>query len=230
MNIELKNISKYYDDVKALDNISLSIPIGSTVGIIGHNGSGKTTMMEILSGLRKPDSGSMNFNVDQKYKDKLGVILQQSSFYDDAKVDELIELFATFYSYHVDLDYLMKLTGITSYKNKLYRSLSGGMKQKVNIALALVNDPEILILDEPTTGLDPLARLELWNIIKSFSENSTVLVSSHYMDEIEKYCDYLIFLKDGKLIECGSVKDVKDRENISLEDYYLRVNGNEAKQ
>lgn len=184
----------------------------------------------ILSGLRKPDSGSMNFNVDQKYKDKLGVILQQSSFYDDAKVDELIELFATFYSYHVDLDYLMKLTGITSYKNKLYRSLSGGMKQKVNIALTLVNDPEILILDEPTTGLDPLARLELWKIIKNFSENSTVLVSSHYMDEIEKYCDYLIFLKDGKLIECGSVKDVKDRENISLEDYYLRVNGNEVKQ
>ena len=224
MDIIVNNLSKAYGTTLALDNATLTIPDKKKTAVIGHNGSGKTTLLEILCGLRRFDQGTINLEFDDEYKEKLGVILQDNAFYHDAKAIELIELFSTFYKTHADLDYIIKLTGIESFMNRFYRNLSGGMKQKVNIALALVNNPRILILDEPTTGLDPLARKELWQIITAFSQNTLTLISSHYMDEIERNCDYLIFLKDGKLIECDYVSAVLDRAKMSLEDYYISVN------
>lgn len=225
MDIKINQITKKYDDVIALDKVDISIPDGATVGVIGHNGSGKTTFLEILSGLKSFDSGEMNYKADIQFKQKLGIVLQNTSFYDDAKVDELLKLFSSFYKEPVDLDYIRKAAKIENYDRKFYKSLSGGMKQKVNIALALVNDPKLLILDEPTTGLDPLARVELWEIIRGLSKKSTILVSSHYMDEIEKNCDFLVFLKGGKVVECGYLKEILEKNKMNLEEYYLKVNG-----
>ncbi|KXF72168.1 ABC transporter, partial [Enterococcus faecalis] len=165
MNITADQITKNYGETIALQSVSFDFPKNSIVGVVGHNGSGKTTLLEILCGLRKEDGGKMNVKIDKEYKSKLGVILQNNAFYDDAKVIELLKLFSSFYKETVDIDELIDITQIREYSHKFYKDLSGGMKQKVNIALALLNNPEIMILDEPTTGLDPIARKELWGIV-----------------------------------------------------------------
>lgn len=224
MEIVIKNLTKKYGSVIALNNINLKIPSNTTVGLIGHNGSGKTTLLEILCGIKSFDEGEINLSLDSEYKENLGVILQDNSFYYDARVDELIELYASFYKKTVDLEMLMDEVGITSYKKQFYRNLSGGMKQRVNLALALVNDPTFLILDEPTTGLDPLARKEFWKILKKSMNNSTIIISSHYMDEIEENCDYLLFLKDGIVIEADYLDNILKRNKMKLSDYYIEKN------
>ncbi len=224
MEIVIKNLTKKYGSVIALNNINLKIPSNTTVGLIGHNGSGKTTLLEILCGIKSFDEGEINLSLDSEYKENLGVILQDNSFYYDARVDELIELYASFYKKTVDLEMLMDEVGITSYKKQFYRNLSGGMKQRVNLALALVNDPTLLILDEPTTGLDPLARKEFWKILKKSMNNSTIIISSHYMDEIEENCDYLLFLKDGIVIEADYLDNILKRNKMKLSDYYIEKN------
>ncbi len=224
MEILIKNLSKTYDKVTALNGINLEIPSNTTVGLIGHNGSGKTTLLEILCGIKSFDEGEISLSLDHEYKEKLGVILQDNSFYYDARVDELIELYASFYKHSVDLEALMNEVGITSFRKKLYRNLSGGMKQRVNLALALVNDPTLLILDEPTTGLDPLARKEFWALLKKMMHHATIIISSHYMDEIEENCDYLVFLKDGFVVEADHLDRVLERAQMKLSDYYVEMN------
>lgn len=229
MVIKVKDLSKNYGDTCALKSVSFTIPDKSIVGLVGHNGSGKTTLLEILSGIKTFDKGSMNIVTDRKFKQKLGVVLQNNSFYDDARVNELLSLFASFYKDTMNIEELMHITGIEKYAKKLYRSLSGGMKQKVNIALALINKPELLILDEPTTGLDPLARRELWDIVKECGNNTTIIISSHYMDEIEENCNNLLFLKNGEILESGPLKIILDEKQMDLNSYYVKINEQEKR-
>lgn len=224
MNITVENLNKSYGEIKALNDVSFSFPSNSIVGVVGHNGSGKTTLMEILCGLRNKDSGRLNFEIDKAYKSKLGVILQENAFYDDAKVIELLKLFSSFYKDTMDIQTIMEMTQIDRYSHKLYKGLSGGMKQKVNIALALINKPKVMILDEPTTGLDPIARKELWDIINKFATNNIVFLSSHYMDEVEKNCTHLLFLNKGRVVECGEMEGILGKTGKTMDQLYIEKN------
>ena len=224
MNIIADQITKNYGEIIALQSVSFDFPKNSIVGVVGHNGSGKTTLLEILCGLRKEDAGRMNVKINKEYKSKLGVILQNNAFYDDAKVIELLKLFSSFYKETVDIDELIDITQIREYSHKFYKDLSGGMKQKVNIALALLNNPEIMILDEPTTGLDPIARKELWGIVHRFAKNNIVFLSSHYMDKVESNCTHLLFLKKGKVVECGKLSDILSKYDTNMNEFYLEKN------
>jgi ABC-2 type transport system ATP-binding protein len=224
MNIAVDRITKSYGESIVLNEVTFHFPKNSIIGVVGHNGSGKTTLLEILCGLRNKDSGEMSFEVNKKYKSKLGVILQENAFYDDAKVIELLKLFSSFYKDTIDINEIIEMTQIQGYSNKFYKSLSGGMKQKVNIALALINKPEVMIFDEPTTGLDPIARKELWDIIHKFSKNSIVFLSSHYMDEIEKNCTHLLFLNKGKVVECGELKSILRDSGKTMDQLYIEKN------
>jgi len=228
MEIKINNIMKNYNDVRALKGLSIEASKDSIIGVIGHNGSGKTTLLEILSGLIIPDSGSIEPEINQAYREKLGVVLQANAFYDDAKVIELLKLFATFFAQSVDIDELINKLGIEKYTKRYYKDLSGGMKQKVNIALALVNNPELLILDEPTTGLDPLARNEVWHILQDFMKDKTIFISSHSMEEVAKFCDTILFLKEGEIVYYGSVERLLNEVNMSLDEYYVKINGGET--
>ncbi|MFJ6266050.1 ABC transporter ATP-binding protein [Lysinibacillus xylanilyticus] len=229
MDIVAKNIGKKYGNIIALENINFNFHPGAIIGVIGHNGSGKTTLLEILGGLREPTEGEFNIKIDRKYKEKLGVVLQENAFYDNAKVDELLELFASFYQKSFDVEKVIETTGISEYRKRKYKDLSGGMKQKVNIALALINDPNIIILDEPTTGLDPLARNSLWEIIKNESKNKIIFISSHYMDEVEENCSHLMFLKKGRIVLLGEIEESLKIENRSLKQIYIEYNDEKSK-
>ncbi|CAG9610240.1 ABC transporter ATP-binding protein [Pseudoneobacillus rhizosphaerae] len=230
--IELENIRKSYGNVKAVDGISLRVNKGEVLGIIGANGAGKSTTLEIMMGLRTPESGSVKVLgldiMDGSYeiKQKIGIQLQQTALYDRIKVKEALELFSSYYDKKRDLQEIIQALGLEPYLNKYVKNLSGGWQQRTSLALALVNDPEIIFLDEPTTGLDPQARLELWNCINRFrAEGKTIILSTHYMDEAQRHCDRIAIIKKGHLVACDQPKNLinslLDGEG-SMEDVYLQ--------
>ncbi len=225
----VKDIKKRFDDVEALKGISFEVEAPSFVGVIGHNGSGKTTLLEIMMGIQKPTSGEVDYGKEfnlSKMKEKIGVILQTNAFYNNMKVIELLKLFQSYYKDTYDLNYLMDLLKITDYKNKYYDKLSGGMKQKVNLALAFINKPKIVFLDEPTTGLDPMARFDLWKALEALCKDTLLFLSSHYMEEVQKYCDKLIYLKNGELLYAGELDEfLKQQGNDDLSEVYLKISG-----
>lgn len=230
--IELENIVKRYGDVKAVDGISFQVFKGEVLGIIGANGAGKSTTLEIMMGLRKPDSGSvkvLDMNIleaSDEIKQKIGIQLQQSALYDRIKVKEALELFSSYYEKKRDLKEIIDSLGLEPYLNKYVKNLSGGWQQRTSLALALVNDPDIIFLDEPTTGLDPQARLELWACINKYrKEGKTIILSTHYMDEAQKHCDRIAVIKKGKLVACDEprqlIESLENRQG-TLEDVYLQ--------
>lgn len=226
------NIRKNFDDVEALKGISFKFEKPSFVGVIGHNGSGKTTLLEIMMGIQKPSSGSIDYTREfngKNMKEKIGVILQTNAFYSNMKVIELLKLFQSYYRDTYDLDYLMDLLKITDYKNKYYDKLSGGMKQKVNLALAFINKPKVVFLDEPTTGLDPMARHDLWKALELLCKDTLLFLSSHYMEEVQKYCSKLIYLKNGELLYAGDIIEfLKQQGNDDLSEVYLKISGGDC--
>jgi ABC-2 type transport system ATP-binding protein len=230
--IELDNISKSYGNVKAVDGISLKVNKGEVLGIIGANGAGKSTTLEIMMGLRKPESGTVKvlgldlMDASDDIKQKIGIQLQQTALYDRIKVKEALELFSSYYDKKRDLQEIIQSLGLEPYLNKYVKNLSGGWQQRTSLALALVNDPEIIFLDEPTTGLDPQARLELWNCINQFrGEGKTIILSTHYMDEAQRHCDRIAIIKKGHLVACDHPKNLinslVDGEG-TMEDVYLQ--------
>lgn len=225
----VKDVKKEFENVKALKGISFEFEAPSFIGVIGHNGSGKTTLLEIMMGIQKPSSGEIDYTKEfdmKKMKEKIGVILQSNAFYNNMKVIELLKLFQSYYKDTYDLDYLMDLLKITDYKNKYYDKLSGGMKQKVNLALAFINKPKVVFLDEPTTGLDPMARHDLWNALNLLCRDTLLFLSSHYMEEIQKYCSKLIYLKNGNLLYAGDIDEfLKQQGNDDLSEVYLKISG-----
>jgi ABC-2 type transport system ATP-binding protein len=205
--ITVQHLVKRYEDFVAVNDVSFSIKQGEIFGIIGPNGAGKTTAVECISGLRTPDSGSISIYGLSPHKDRnrirdfLGVQLQESSMPPRLKVGEAVELFASFYPNPVDPDGLLETLGIKNVKNSIYKKLSGGQKQRLSIALALVGNPKVAILDELTTGLDPEARRETWALIESIRDRGvTVILVTHFMDEAERLCDRLALINHGKLV------------------------------
>jgi ABC-2 type transport system ATP-binding protein len=205
--IRVQNLVKKYGNFLAVNDVSFSIKEGEIFGIIGPNGAGKTTIVECISGLRVTDSGSISIYGLSPEKDRneirkfLGVQLQESELPPRIKVGEAVNLFASFYPSPLDPDDLLESLGILKFKSSNFKSLSGGQKQRLSIALALVGNPKIAILDELTTGLDPEARRETWSLIEGIRDRGvTVILVTHFMDEAERLCDRIALINHGRLV------------------------------
>ena len=204
--VRVKNLVKRYGSLPAVDDVSFSIREGEIFGIIGPNGAGKTTTVECISGLRVPDSGSISVHglSPQRDRDRIrefvGVQLQESALPPRLKVGEALELFASFYSSPLDPQEVLESLGVKHIERVAFKKLSGGQKQRVSIALALVGNPKIAILDELTTGLDPEARRNIWAVIERMRERGvTVILVTHFMDEAETLCDRVALINRARL-------------------------------
>ncbi|MCQ6562391.1 ABC transporter ATP-binding protein [Paenibacillus mendelii] len=205
--IQLEHVRKQYGAKVAVDGISLQIGKGEIFGIVGPNGAGKTTLIEIIEGLRLADSGmALVLGMDirkeaEAVKQRIGVLLQSTSIPGKAKVKEVLGLFASFYDKTADIDEISRIFGLADKQNVYFKSLSGGWKQRVSLALSLINDPDIVFLDEPSMGLDPNARSEMWATIQRLrDEGRTIVVTTHYMEEAEALCDRVAIIDSGRVI------------------------------
>jgi ABC-2 type transport system ATP-binding protein len=205
--IEVDGLSKSYGDIKAVNNISFSVVEGEVFGMLGPNGAGKTTTMEIVEGLRESDSGSvqvLGLDIKQdsrQIKGRIGVQLQTTSLYPYLTVSEVLDLFGSFFPKALPVDQLLGLVKLEDSRRKLCIHLSGGQQQRLSVALALVNDPEILFLDEPTAGLDPQARHSIWEVVEfARQRGKTVFLTTHYMEEAERLCDRVAIIDYGQII------------------------------
>ncbi|WP_246066913.1 ABC transporter ATP-binding protein [Paenibacillus koleovorans] len=205
--IQVQGLVKRYGEFTAVGGVSFEVRRGEVFGLLGPNGAGKTTTMEMMEGLRKPDGGVARIaGYDtqtelQHVKRVIGVQLQSTSLFDLLKVKEIVRMYASFYPYSVPINPLLKDMILEEKKDDRVRNLSGGQKQRLAIALALVNDPEVVFLDEPTTGLDPQARRTLWDIVLSLkARGKTVVLSTHYMDEAHVLCDRICLMDRGQVI------------------------------
>lgn len=205
--VEAKGLVKRYDSFTAVNGVDLSVYKGEVFGLLGPNGAGKTTTIEMLVGLRKPDEGTAflaGFDVKKeinKVKEVIGIQLQSTSLFELLKVEEILHLYASFYPRHLDIEQLITDMLLAEKRKDRVKGLSGGQKQRLAIALALIHDPKVVFLDEPTTGLDPQARRTLWDIILRLKDQGkTVILSTHYMDEAHVLCDRIGIMDQGKLI------------------------------
>lgn len=221
VTILVENLVKKYGDITVVNNVSFSVEKGEIFGLLGPNGAGKTTTVEMIEGLRKPDSGSIkvcDFNATQernKIKEIIGVQLQSTTLYDKVRVKEILDIFGCYYQKSLDSDKLLERVGISDKKNSYLNTLSGGQKQRVALALALVNDPEVVFLDEPTTGLDPQARRNVWDIVESLkNEKKTVFLTTHYMEEAEQLCHRVGIIDHGKIIALDTPKNLISGANL----------------
>ena len=216
--ISVTGLKRHYGDVKAVDGVTFEVRKGEVFGLLGPNGAGKTTTIEILEGLNRADAGHISVlgfdpaRQANELKERIGVQLQAASLYPDLTVSELVELFATFYARRLPSERLIDQLGLEERKGALTKELSGGQRQRLSIALALVNDPELIFLDEPTTGLDPQGRRSLWEHIERLrAEGRTVLLTTHYMEEAEQLCDRVAIVDHGKILEIGAVDELISR-------------------
>ena len=221
--IEVKDLVKKYGDTTAVNGISLTIKKGEVFAFLGPNGAGKTTTVEMIETIRTPTSGTiklMGMDVSKKIQDIkniIGVLPQEFSSLDLLKVRETLEFYAELYDKRGNLDKLMADVGVKDHANKLYKTLSGGLKRRVGIAVALVNDPEIIFLDEPTTGLDPLGRREVWTVISDLKKaGKTIFLTTHYMEEAEELADQVAIIHKGKIIAEGTVNDLITKHGKGL--------------
>jgi ABC-2 type transport system ATP-binding protein len=213
--LEITSLRKRYGRRPAVDDLSLRVAEGEIFGILGPNGAGKTTTVECAEGLRRPDGGTVRvFGIDP-YRDRreartlVGAQLQESELQDKLTVAEALDLYASFYPRHADLEALLHRLGLTEKRNSRYRKLSGGQKQRLSIALALVGRPRLVVFDELTTGLDPAARRESWRLVEELRDDGiTVLLVTHYADEAERLCDRVALLRAGRVAACGRPEEL----------------------
>jgi len=218
--IEVSGLRKQYGAVTAVQDVSFSVEPGEIFGILGPNGAGKTTTVECISGLRAGDRGTvrvLGLNPadaadGEELRQVVGVQLQESGLPDRLRVREALELFAAFYRETADVDALLRRLGLTEKANTAYKKLSGGQKQRLAIAIALVGKPRVVILDELTTGLDPHARREVWELVEQIREEGvTVLLVTHFMEEAERLCDRVALIDSGRVVAVDTPAEITNR-------------------
>ena len=247
--ISIKNLVKNYGNFEAVKGISFDVHEGEIFGLLGQNGAGKSTTLEIIETLREKTSGEVTvkgFNLDKspnEIKKIIGVQLQTSGFYPNLKLVELIDLFAGLYNRRVHAMEFLKLVNLEDKAKSKFKELSGGQKQRFSIATTLINEPTIIFLDEPTTGLDPQARRNLWQLIKDIRDKgTTVILTTHYMDEAEVLCDRVAIMDAGKIIKLDTPDRLIDQlvetgferpkqvKKANLEDVFIQLTGHEVKE
>jgi ABC-2 type transport system ATP-binding protein len=230
--INIKNLTKNYKKVKALNGVCLDIEKGELFGLLGVNGAGKTTLIKILSGLTKKSSGIVTingFNLDSeidKIKEVIDVSPQETSIALNLTVKENLEFFKNIYSKasDSDIDEIINVFSLSSVLTKKAKTLSGGYKRRLSIAVALISKPQILFLDEPTLGLDVISRRELWKIIEKLKGKITIILTSHYLEEIEHLCDRVAILSSGNLLKVGTIYELKKLTNtLTFEDCFVKL-------
>jgi len=216
--IHVAGLHKAYGDFEAVRGIDFDVAEGEVFGLLGPNGAGKTTTVEILEGLRPRSQGDvkvLGFDPEiskRDLKNHIGVCLQATNLPDKLKVHEALDWFAAFYSQRADRNKLLQRLQLWEKRNEFYSKLSGGQKQRVALALALVNDPHLVFLDEPTTGLDPQVRLEIHTLIEELKASKrTVLLTTHYIEEAERLCDRVAIIDQGKIVALGSPRELQER-------------------
>jgi ABC-2 type transport system ATP-binding protein len=246
--ISVQNLVKNYGSFQAVKDISFEVYEGEIFGLLGPNGAGKSTTLEIIETLRDKTSGKIivdGLDLDKspnEIKKIIGVQLQTSGFYPGLNLIELIKLFSGLYNREVDAMELLKKVNLADKAKNKSKELSGGQKQRFSIATTLINNPKIVFLDEPTTGLDPQARRNLWDLIREIRDNgTTVILTTHYMDEAEQLCDRIAIMNEGKIIKLDSPDAMIDElvatgferpkqvKSASLEDVFLNLTGIEMK-
>jgi ABC-2 type transport system ATP-binding protein len=208
--VSVRDLHKSYGSFEALQGVSFEIAAGEVFSLLGPNGAGKTTTVEILEGYRERDSGDVLVlgedpgRGSRAWRERIGVVLQSSAMYVNLRVVEQLELFAGYYRRPREVDEVIRLVGLEEKRGALVRSLSGGQKRRLDLGLALVGDPELLFLDEPTTGFDPAARRAAWEMIRSLrSLGKTILLTTHYLDEAEQLSDRVAVLREGRIVAIG---------------------------
>ena len=216
--VVVTDLTKRYGDLTAVDGVSLTIPTGQIFGLLGPNSAGKTTLIECVEGIRSPDSGAVTVlglvhaRSARDIKTRTGIQLQQTGFYELLTLRETLDLYASFYPQPVDVDALMARLNIQDKAKTIVKDLSGGIHQRLSLGVALVNDPELVFLDEPTTGLDPQARRVVWDVIRSLKDGGrTVVLTTHYMDEAEQLCDRVAVMTAGRIRVEGSPAELIGR-------------------
>ena len=230
--ITIENVCKNYKTKKALDNVSLTIKEGELFGLLGVNGAGKTTLIKILCGLTNKTSGTIminNFSLDKeidKIKEIIDISPQETSVANNLTVKENLEFFANIYNNNNTntINEIIDIFNLNEVINQRAKTLSGGYKRRLSIAIALISKPKILFLDEPTLGLDVFARRELWNIIRKLQKDITIILTSHYLEEIENLCDRVAILSNGKLLKTGTIEELKRITNTqNFEDAFIKL-------
>ncbi|KAA0003519.1 MAG: ABC transporter ATP-binding protein [Thermoplasmata archaeon] len=213
--IEVENLTKVYGDLKAVDNISFKVKKGEVFAFLGPNGAGKTTTVEMIETIRSPTRGRIKVlgqdvkKSTKEIKERIGVLPQEFISFERLTVRETLKYFSNLYKKHIDIDEIMDIIDLKDKENELYMNLSGGLKQRVGVAIALVNDPDIVFLDEPTTGLDPRARRDVWNAIAGLKkQGKTVFLTTHYMEEAEYLADSIAIMHRGRIVAEGTLDEL----------------------
>jgi len=247
--ISVKNLIKKYKDFTAVNDISFSVKQGEIFGILGPNGAGKTTTLEIMETLKTLTSGEVlidGYDVSKhpwEVKRRIGVQLQSSAFYPEVRLTELLDMFAAMYDVKIDPMEMLREVELEDKAKSYVKQLSGGQQQRFSIASTLINQPNVIFLDEPTTGLDPQARIHLWEMVRKINKNGvTIVLTTHYMDEAEQLCDRLAVMDHGKILKIGTPKqfiqdllktgfkkEVKQKQ-ANLEDVFLNLTGRQLRE
>jgi ABC-2 type transport system ATP-binding protein len=218
--IEIADVTKAFKDITAVNNLSLTIYEGEFVALLGPNGAGKTTLIEMIEGIQKPDKGSisvlgMNWNEhEHRLHHVIGLSLQETKFIDKITTEETLNLFGSFYGLNKDrTEEVLQLVTLQEKRKSYTVNLSGGQRQRLAIGIALLNNPKILLLDEPTTGLDPAARREIWKILEKLRSdfNTTMILTTHYMEEAEYLCERILIMDKGQFIAAGTLDELNAR-------------------
>jgi ABC-2 type transport system ATP-binding protein len=234
--VDVRNVKKSFKDVRAVKGVNLRIKPGEFLALLGPNGAGKTTLVEMIEGIQPPDQGEIFIagkqwkNHQKELHQMIGLSLQETRFMDKLTAFETMRLFASFYKLGKDrVDEVFYLIGLEEKKKSYVNNLSGGQRQRLALGVALLNKPKILLLDEPTTGLDPNARREIWNILLNLKkeQNTSLILTSHYMEEAEYLCDRIVIMDQGIILAEGTIKEILTHGDghHSLDELFISLTG-----
>ena len=235
--IEVKNLTKKYNNkVLAVDDVSFHVKNNICFGLLGPNGAGKTTTIEMMEGILKPTAGSVSFKgypIGKKFKEKVGIQFQNTSIQDFLTVRDTLKLFASLYPVSKPIEEIIEICSLQDIIDRDTRKLSGGQRQRMLLGIAIINDPELLFLDEPTTGLDPQARRNFWHLIENIKkQNKTIILTTHYMDEAEYLCEEILIMDHGKIIAHGKPETLLKNHfcGVLIELPYKKENENKIRK